>query len=94
MYIKNYYKPSEIVDFARYINTTSSSTDLIKAHLVALLSAYNIYRVKESRFDKKINYNRYIKSCRSNRFDRFIRKNLATLEITFGVLGLFILGAV
>ena len=90
----SYYKPSETLDFARYIDSTSSSRSLMTYLYNIYRGAYNIYNSKSP---KKVSYSRYIsrprltRNTKLSRLVRLIKQNLATIEISVGSIGLFVL---
>jgi len=58
---RTYYKASQVVDFARYQDSISSSKNLFDTLWLALFGSYNIYKVKSAYITRRINYSRYIK---------------------------------
>jgi len=88
---RTYYKASQVVDFARYQDSISSSKNLFDTLWLALFGSYNIYQVKSAYITRRINYSRYIKPSKLTRFTKSFKANLSTLEIAGSLTGFAVL---
>ena len=88
---RTYYKASQVVDFARYQDSISSSKNLFDTLWLALFGSYNIYQVKSAYVTRRINYSRYIKPSKLTRFTKSFKANLSTLEIAGSLTGFAVL---